>query len=210
MKSVLKQKGIDSPEILKQIITDTVQTQSNLVSNDLQVNNIDAAKAVNFAKLLIEAPGSKDALTQHLKQSEVKFYGFEVYGFEGGGCLCDNSIDTQLQKQYLGEEMFSKLTFINCKQDSQCRKKNIFSNTWEVNGKLYPGVKNLIQLARLSEYQGSHNFAEVFIDMAEALEKKAKFEEALEKKAKLEEAQMLYADAQKLDISLANNLSKKP
>ncbi|NEP37717.1 MAG: hypothetical protein F6K38_41960, partial [Moorea sp. SIO3B2] len=158
-----------------------------LVSNDLQVNNIDAAKAVNFAKLLIEAPGSKDALTQHLKQSEVKFYGFE------GGCPF-SSMYTRLQKQYLGEEMFSQITFINCEQDYQCSKNNIFSDTWEVNGKLYTGVKNLIQLARLSEYQGSHNFAEVFINRAKYLKKNGK----------LEEAQMLYADAQKLDISLAN------
>jgi len=69
------------------------------------------------------------------------------------------------QKQLFGQEASKKIRYIECdpkgvnSQTQLCVQVGIKGYpTWEINGKLYPGVKTLDQLADLTNYQGSRNF----------------------------------------------------
>ena len=69
------------------------------------------------------------------------------------------------QKEDFGQEASSKLTVIECAEDGQnsqralCQSKKIEGfPTWEINGKLDSGVKDLKTLADLSGFKGDNNF----------------------------------------------------
>ncbi len=64
-----------------------------------------------------------------------------------------------------GQQAFSKINYIECDpqgknaQTDLCQKANIESfPTWEINGRLYKGLKPLDELADLSIYKGDRNF----------------------------------------------------
>lgn len=69
------------------------------------------------------------------------------------------------QKSLFGKEAYQQINHIECAPDGTnprpdlCKTANIESfPTWEIKGKLYPGVKTLNELADLSGYTGDRNF----------------------------------------------------
>jgi uncharacterized membrane protein len=89
------------------------------------------------------------ALARHLTQSGVKEYG---------AYWCSHCYD---QKQLFGKEAFAIINYIECTTDGKnsqtqlCEKAGIQGfPTWEIGGKLYPGIQPLEKLAELSDYQG--------------------------------------------------------
>jgi len=69
------------------------------------------------------------------------------------------------QKQLFGKEAYSLVNHIECDPRGQnprpdlCQAANIEGfPTWEINGKLYPNVQSLENLANISGYKGSRNF----------------------------------------------------
>jgi len=69
------------------------------------------------------------------------------------------------QKQLFGQEASKKINYVECdpkgvnSQTKLCVQVGIKGYpTWEINGKLYPGVKTLDQLADLTNYKGPRNF----------------------------------------------------
>lgn len=93
------------------------------------------------------------ALVEHLNQVGAREYG---------AYWCPHC---HQQKQLFGKEAGKKINYIECdpkgvnSQTQLCIQKGIKGYpTWEINGKLYPGVKTLEQLADLTNYQGSRNF----------------------------------------------------
>ena len=93
------------------------------------------------------------ALAKHLSATGAKKYG---------AFWCPHCYE---QKQLFGEEAFAEVEYIECDpqgenpQRDACIAKGIQSfPTWEVDGQLYPGTKELAELAELSKYQGEKNF----------------------------------------------------
>jgi uncharacterized membrane protein/glutaredoxin len=69
------------------------------------------------------------------------------------------------QKQLFGQEASKKINYVECdpkgvnSQTKLCVQVGIKGYpTWEINGKLHPGVKTLDQLADLTNYKGPRNF----------------------------------------------------
>ncbi len=95
------------------------------------------------------------ALAKHLTQTGAKKYG---------AYWCPHCYE---QKQLFGKEAWKDITYIECASDGKgknpqsdlCRQKGIKSfPTWEINGKLDPGVKVLSKLAEASGYKGDSAF----------------------------------------------------
>jgi protein-disulfide isomerase len=92
-------------------------------------------------------------LASHLKQIGAKFYG----AFWCPYC--------SKQKEMFGEQAFRQINYIECDPRGKnprpdlCRKASIQGfPTWEINGKQYPGMKSLAELAELSGYKGDRHF----------------------------------------------------
>ncbi len=69
------------------------------------------------------------------------------------------------QKQLFGKKAVKELTIVECAQDGKnnqhklCREKQIEGfPSWEINGEIYSGVKDLNDLAIMTEYEGDSNF----------------------------------------------------
>lgn len=93
-------------------------------------------------------------LARHLTKSGVKEYV---------GWWCPHCHE---QKLLFGKEAYKEIKRIECAEgaaDSRpdlCQTAKIESfPTWEIKGKLYPGVKSLNELADLTGYTGDRNFA---------------------------------------------------
>lgn len=93
------------------------------------------------------------ALAEHLRKVGAREYG---------AFWCPHC---HQQKQLFGKEAAAKLNYIECdprgvnSQTQLCQEKGIRGfPTWEIKGKLYPGLKLLDQLADLSGYRGPRNF----------------------------------------------------
>ncbi|AFY93926.1 glutaredoxin family protein [Chamaesiphon minutus] len=96
---------------------------------------------------------SETALVEYLAAKNVIFYG---------AYWCDHC---QKQKSLFGATAATKLTYIECSVDGDnsqrklCKERNIkMFPTWEIDGKYYPGTKDLKELAKLSGYRGPTNF----------------------------------------------------
>jgi hypothetical protein len=93
------------------------------------------------------------ALAMHLRQTGAKLYGTYWCSY------------CKQQKALFGSEAFSRLDYIECDPAGQNARTNLCQQanvrgfpTWEVNGKRYPGLRTLPELAELSGYQGDRNF----------------------------------------------------
>jgi uncharacterized membrane protein len=94
------------------------------------------------------------ALAEHLTAVGAKKYG---------AYWCPHCFD---QKQLFGKEAFDKVTYVECadpvnprQQTAACQQAKVTSYpSWEIEGKLYPGVQDLKKLAELTKYQGSTEF----------------------------------------------------
>lgn len=116
------------------------------------LNNPVADEGTGYNITTASAPANI-ALAEHLTQIDAKMYG---------AYWCTHCQD---QKQLFGKEAVSKLPYIECDssgknpQPELCQAANIQGYpTWEIKGEQYSGVRQLEDLARLSEYKGSQNF----------------------------------------------------
>jgi glutaredoxin len=96
---------------------------------------------------------AETALVEYLAAKNVKFYG---------AYWCDHC---HKQKALFGATAAAKLTYIECAADGEnsqrklCKQNNIkMFPTWEIDGRYYPGTKDLKELAKMSGYQGSTDF----------------------------------------------------
>ena len=97
---------------------------------------------------------SEIALAEHLKAVGATKYG---------AFWCPHCYE---QKQLFGEEAFEKVPYIECadpgnprQQTPACQQAGISSYpTWEIDGKLYPGIQDLSKLAELTDYSGATDF----------------------------------------------------
>lgn len=93
------------------------------------------------------------ALVAHLSQVGAKEYG---------AFWCPHCHE---QKELFGKEASDKLNYVECDprgkngQPDLCKAAGINGYpTWQINGKLYPGVQDLKKLADLTGYKGPRNF----------------------------------------------------
>lgn len=92
-------------------------------------------------------------LAKHLTATGAKKYG---------AYWCPHCYE---QKQLFGKEAFAEIDYLECAAEGKnpqveaCSAAGIKSfPTWEIDGKLYPGVKTLAELAELSKYEGNKDF----------------------------------------------------
>ena len=69
------------------------------------------------------------------------------------------------QKQLFGQEAVKELSIVECAKDGKdsqtelCIEKEIQGfPSWEINGAIYSGVKNLNELAVMTGYEGDTSF----------------------------------------------------
>ncbi|WP_192925020.1 vitamin K epoxide reductase family protein [Sodalinema gerasimenkoae] len=100
-----------------------------------------------------ESGAAELALAEYLRESGAR--GFGAY-------WCPHCYS---QKQLFGAEAFEKLTYIECDangyqaQPQVCQAAGVRAYpSWEINGELYEGTRELRELARLSGYEGDLNF----------------------------------------------------
>ena len=122
---------------------------------DLPTPTSDANAKISPPATTTSGP-AEIALAKHLQQSGVKEYG---------AYWCPHCYD---QKQLFGREAEEYITYIECADDAinsqaaLCRAAGIKGYpTWEINGQLYSGIRQLTELAQLSGYQGPQNFQNV-------------------------------------------------
>lgn len=72
----------------------------------------------------------------------------------------------QHQRERFGEDAFQLVEYVECDprgenaRPQQCEEEGIRGYpTWKIKGQLYPGDRSLEELAELSGYEGSRNFA---------------------------------------------------
>ncbi len=93
------------------------------------------------------------ALAKHLTATGVKKYG---------AYWCPHCYE---QKQLFGKEAFAEIDYVECAADGEnpqveaCSAAGIKSfPTWQIDNKIYPGVKTPAELAELSKYEGNQDF----------------------------------------------------
>jgi glutaredoxin len=109
----------------------------------------EALPSANFAK----STPAQIALINHLNSVGAKLYGTYWCPY----CM---------RQQELFGEAVHQLRVVECDpngknaQPGACTKANVSSYpTWEIAGRQYPGMRSLEELAMLSGYKGSLNFA---------------------------------------------------
>jgi len=98
-----------------------------------------------------QTPDSKIKLAKHLTNEGATMYGAYWCPY------CE-------KQKKLFEDSFSQIIYIECDSKGQnsnlnlCKRKKIISfPTWEINGRLYPGMRTLKNLSVLSNYKNSLN-----------------------------------------------------
>ena len=124
----------------------------------LGINSSDFTDSTNSESLNktiaiadFQTPDSKIKLAKHLTSEGAKMYGAYWCPY------CE-------KQKKLFEDSFSQIIYIECDSKGQnsnlnlCKRKKIISfPTWEINGKLYPGMRTLKNLSILSNYENSLN-----------------------------------------------------
>ncbi len=124
-------------------------------------NNVDPSKAIDISN---NTEKVSPAITTSSSNQKVKFAQF----------LSDNNIRMYSaywcphchdQKQLFGKKAVKELRVVECAQDGKnnqyklCREKQIEGfPSWEINGVIYSGVKDLNDLAIMTGYKGDTNF----------------------------------------------------
>ena len=96
---------------------------------------------------------AETSLVEYLAASGVQFYG---------AYWCAHC---QQQKSLFGAAAAAKLPYIECAADGEnsqrqlCKDRNIqMFPTWAIDGKFYPGTKDLKEIATMTGYKGSMDF----------------------------------------------------
>ena len=132
-----------------------------LIGGLIWSNNVDPSNAIDISN---NTEKVSPAITTLSSPQKVKFAKF----------LSDNNIKMfsaywcphcHDQKQLFGKKAVKELTVVECAQDGQdnqyklCREKQIEGfPSWEINGEIYSGVKDLNDLAIMAKYEGDSNF----------------------------------------------------
>lgn len=110
-------------------------------------NSLDDSNGKTGLAITTTSGPAEIALARHLTKTGAKEYG---------AYWCSHCYD---QKQLFGKEAFAIINYIECTTDGKnsqtqlCEKAGIQGfPTWEIGGKLYPGIQPLEKLAELSNY----------------------------------------------------------
>ena len=132
-----------------------------LIGGLIWSNSVDPSNAIDISNSTEKV---SPAITTSSSPQKIKFAKF----------LSDNNIKMfsaywcphcHDQKQLFGKKAVKELSIIECAQDGKdnqyklCREKQIEGfPSWEINGEIYSGVKDLNDLAIMTEYEGDSNF----------------------------------------------------
>ncbi len=132
-----------------------------LIGGLIWSNNVDPSNAIDVSK---NSEKVSPAITTSSSPQKVKFAkflsdnNFKMYS----AYWCPHCHD---QKQLFGKKAVKELTVVECAQDGKdnqyklCKEKQIEGfPSWEINGKIYSGVKDLNDLAIMTGYEGNSNF----------------------------------------------------
>ena len=132
-----------------------------LIGGLIWSNNVDPTNAIDVSN---NTEKVSPAITTSSSPQKVKFAkfltdnNFKMYS----AYWCPHCHD---QKQLFGKKAVKELTVIECAQDGKdnqynlCREKQIEGfPSWEINGVIYSGVKDLNDLAIMTGYEGDSNF----------------------------------------------------
>ena len=134
-----------------------------LISGLIWDNKVDPANAEQISKT---APIEKIApkVTTKSSSQKINFAKFLSQNniFMYSAYWCSHCFD---QKQLFGQEAVKELSIIECAKDGKdsqtelCIEKEIQGfPSWEINGAIYSGVKNLNELAVMTGYEGDTSF----------------------------------------------------
>ena len=123
--------------------------------------NVDPSNAID-----VSSPNEKVApvITTSSSTQKIKFARFlkdnNIVMYSAYWCPHCND-----QKILFGKEAVKELTVIECAQDGKdnnyklCQTKGVeFFPSWEINGEIYSGTRDLNDLAIMTGYQGNTNF----------------------------------------------------
>ena len=134
-----------------------------LISGLIWDNKVDPANAEQISKT---APIEKIApkVTTKSSSQKINFAKFLSQNniFMYSAYWCSHCYD---QKQLFGQEAVKELSIVECAKDGKdsqtelCIEKEIQGfPSWEINGAIYSGVKNLNELAVMTGYEGDASF----------------------------------------------------
>ena len=132
-----------------------------LIGGLIWSNNVDPSNAIDVSN---NAEKVSPAITTSSSPQKVKFAkfltdnNFKMYS----AYWCPHCHD---QKQLFGKKAVKELSIVECAQDGKdnqyklCQEKGIDGfPSWEINEKIYSGVKDLNDLAIMTGYEGNSNF----------------------------------------------------
>ena len=123
--------------------------------------NVDPSSAVDFTstnekispQITTSSSNQKIKFAKFLKDNNIVMYS---------AYWCPHCHD---QKQLFGKQAVKELTVVECAQDGKnnqyelCQKKGIDGfPSWEINGEIYSGTRDLNDLAIITGYTGDSNF----------------------------------------------------
>ena len=132
-----------------------------LIGGLIWSNNVDPSNAIDVSNntekiapaITTSSSSQKVNFAKFLTENNIKMYS---------AYWCPHCHD---QKQLFGKKAVKELTVVECAQDGKdnqyelCREKQIEGfPSWEINGEIYSGVKNLNDLAIITGYEGDSNF----------------------------------------------------
>ena len=132
-----------------------------LIGGLIWSNNVDPSNAIDVSNntekvspvITTSSSPQKVKFAKFLSEKNIKMYS---------AYWCPHCHD---QKQLFGKQAVKELKVVECAQDGKdnqhklCREKQIEGfPSWEIKGEIYSGVKNLNDLAIMTEYKGDSNF----------------------------------------------------
>ena len=148
----------------------TLGVYSGINGNIAENNNAEVAIDPRSGRIIIPEPqgqprppkGWEINTTSGIAEIELAKHLTEIGAKKYGAYWCPHCFE---QKQLFGKEAFKNVNYVECAeggknpQRQSCFQAGVESfPSWEINGKLYSGVKSLDKLAELSDYQGPTNF----------------------------------------------------
>ena len=124
-----------------------------VVNNSSNTSTSSPKKIVAADKVETLSGSAEIEFAEYLAANDIKFYG---------AFWCSHCKE---QKALFGAVAASKLLYVECDKNGEnsqrqlCKDINIqMFPTWVIQGKYFPGTKNLKELAELSGYPGSTKF----------------------------------------------------
>ena len=134
---------------------------SVLIGGLIWSTNVDPSNAIDVP---ISTENVSPLITTSSSSQKVKFAKFLTKNniIMYSAYWCPHCHD---QKQLFGKEAVKELKIVECAKDGKdnqyelCQSKKIMGfPSWEINGEIYSGTRNLKELATMTTYQGDSNF----------------------------------------------------